>query len=124
LSSSEAKTLNEHLAQCESCQDKMDEAAFRVLWSDANATDVEAHVKLVDPVTSTAAGSPARILYLSKTGMMVKMSRRVEYKMLLQIRYEKKYALTEVRYCRSVGSDFHVGVRILEDFAQQTAQRD
>ena len=118
LPTTAVNAVDTHLAGCEACQDRMDEAAGRLLWGDDSSTDIEAHVKLVDPVTSTAGSAPARILSLSKTGMKVKMSRRVVYKMLLQIRYDGTHCLTEVRYCRPVGSEFHVGVRILEDFTQ------
>ena len=116
LPSSAVQVLESHLAECALCQKEMGEAADRILWNTNIPTDIEAHVKLVDPVTSTAGAAPARIVSLSKTGMKVKMTRPVLYKMLLQIRYEGKFSLTEVRYCRSVGSEYHVGVRILEDF--------
>ena len=116
LPSTAVHALESHLANCEPCEARMGEAADRILWNTDFPTDIEAHVKLVDPVTSTAGSAPARILSLSKTAMKVKMSRHVVYKMLLQIRYNGKFSLTEVRYCRSVGSEFHVGVRILEEF--------
>jgi hypothetical protein len=80
------------------------------------ATDDPASMTLVD--TWTSARLPIRVLDVSKSGLRLSTPQPLSKGTLLQIHVHGKLAIAEVRYCRSVGSDFHIGVLFESVFSE------
>jgi len=72
--------------------------------------DEPATVKVLNPL-QTAARFDARIVEMSRGGMRLRVPQSLMPGTLVQIRFQTKLALAEVRYCETAGAEYYAGVR-------------
>ncbi len=72
--------------------------------------DEPATVKVLNPL-QTAARFDARIVEMSRGGMKLRLPHSLMPGTLVQIRFQAKLALAEVRYCEAAGAEYYAGVR-------------
>jgi len=77
-------------------------------------TDDPASLKALNPLSQSRLD--IRIVDTSKHGFKVRVPEYVEPGTIVQIRLRNQIALAEVRYCLSVGTEFHIGVEIQDVF--------
>ncbi|MGA3188786.1 MAG: PilZ domain-containing protein [Bryobacteraceae bacterium] len=123
LAAAEAAVIQTHLERCEECQLRLAEIALHTQWRGAEgraeprvAVDFPARLKLLDPVTSVGPPHDVRVIEISRTGLKVHTSRLLLPKTLVQVRFNGKAVLGEVRYCMKVESEYHAGIKQVPDF--------
>jgi anti-sigma factor RsiW len=129
LSSADAAQLRCHLADCQACNQQLDQARdsldqFAELSRSQSAqpspaerrrahrvpTNDPALLKLIYPNVSDPL--PARILDVSQSGLKVEVPLLLEPGATVEILMGRAVAIAEVRYCVKVGATFHAGVLI------------
>jgi hypothetical protein len=76
--------------------------------------DIRARLKSIDPVTSTDPSTVARIVEISRGGLKLRVGQRFVRGASVQIVAERRIFIGKVRYCQSVGADFHIGIQLAE----------
>jgi hypothetical protein len=78
--------------------------------------DIAARVKLIDPLVSLSPSAPARVLNRSADGLKIRVARPVLVGALVHVRMAGQIFGGEVRYCMSNGTEFDIGVRIVQTY--------
>jgi len=78
-------------------------------------TNRPATIKLLNPL-QTLTDVSVRVLEISRLGLKLCVNQPLMPGTLVQIRFNGKLLLGEVRYCKAVGDDFHAGVRLQDVF--------
>jgi len=125
LSDEDSSSLRTHLDGCAECQRRLAEFTPGVPEHDPERrTETRALVhfpgrlKLLDPVTSTGPPHQVEVIEISSGGLKIRTERSLIPKTLVQIRYEGKAVLGEVRYCIRVGAEYHAGIELKEEFPE------
>jgi hypothetical protein len=79
------------------------------------ASNASAFVRLLNPL-QTSERLPARVADLSRGGMKLILDRPLMPGTLVQIRFEGKLLLGEVRFCNPVDAEFQIGIRLQDIF--------
>ena len=123
LTPSDCATVENHLAECEACQQSLAGASEDPAWSRAERrceirmlVDKPASVKLLDPITSTSPPQRGRVIDESPGGMKLRVQRMMFPRTLIQIRVQEKMVLGVVKYCIQDGDEFLVGILVVPDF--------
>ena len=135
LPEAQFSAISSHLADCPVCGAKLDETkAFIEQLAELSRRQVTgpsaperrrsprapandpALIKLIHP--SVSESLPARVLDVSKDGLKVEVSQRLEAGMTVQIILERSIAIAEVRYCIRAGEAYYAGVSIQDVFAR------
>ena len=74
-------------------------------------------MKLVNP--ASAVRTNVRVLDVSEGGVKVRVAEALKPGTVIQVRLKGAIALAEVRYCRKVGTEFHVGVQLQDVFSKR-----
>jgi hypothetical protein len=76
----------------------------------AAATEVVAHVKIIDPISSTGPSIRARVVNDSATTVIINFPRIVFAGALIQIRMQSKILFGKARRCTANGSEYEVEI--------------
>lgn len=123
----DASRLEEHLRSCQACQNELNAAveglreSVRMGRRAAADSDRrrEMRFRVDEPATVHVLLAPAsrtdgRIIEASKGGLKLRVGRPLLPGALLQVRSEDTIAMGEVRHCVRVGSEFEVGVQLID----------
>jgi hypothetical protein len=80
------------------------------------ATDGPARVKVLDPLISLGPSFQASLVDTSDKGLKLQVPRSILPGSVVQIRLQDRIVLGEVRYCNPSGSEFHIGLRLKEEW--------
>jgi hypothetical protein len=123
LGTEETAVIKTHLEECEECQLRLAELALQMQWTGPErrgeprvAVNVVGRLKLLDPVTSVGPPHDVRVVEISRNGLKIRTPRFLIPKTLVQIRFDGKPVLGEVRYCTKVGSEYQAGIKQIQDF--------
>jgi hypothetical protein len=126
LSAGECTLLESHLAECEECQLRLAGAALQTPWAGEEhrsepriAVKFQARLKLLDPVTSASPPHVVQVVEISRSGLKVRTPRNLLPKTLVQVRFNGKAVLGEVRYCDKMDGAFYAGIRRVPDFPSE-----
>jgi hypothetical protein len=126
LSEEDSSQVRTHLEACEECQRRLSDLAVNVQWNGPERR-VETRVpvsfpgrlKQLDPVTSGGPPHEVEVIDISRSGLKIRTSRHLIPKTLVQIRFNGKAVLGEVRYCVKTELVFVAGVKLTEDFPEK-----
>jgi len=76
--------------------------------------DVPARLKCLNPLSTTGPSVQARVIEISRSGMTVRVNRRLERGAVVQIIVKNTFYMASVRYSREVEDGFEIGVRLTE----------
>ena len=76
-----------------------------------------AKVKALEPLTSTAAPSPAQVIEYSKNRAMLRVGRYMTVGTIVQLHTEGEFLLWKVFCCIPTGNSYHVGIELVEDLS-------
>jgi hypothetical protein len=76
--------------------------------------DVQARIKLLNPLETMGPSMPARVLEISRSGMKVRAKRAFMIGAVIQIIVKETFYLGTVRHTRQTNDGFDVGVRLNE----------
>lgn len=123
LATAQAAVIQTHLEECEECQLRLAEIALDTQWQGVERrteprvpVDFPARLKLLDPVTSVGPPHDVQVVEISRNGLKIRTPRFLIPKTLVQIRFNGKVVLGEVRYCIRTNSDYHAGLKQVKDF--------
>ena len=124
LATKDAAVIQAHLEACDECQLRLADMAIETQWegperrSEARvAVDFAGRLKLLDPVTSVGPPHDVRVIEISRSGLKIRTPRFLIPKTLVQIRFNGKVMLGEVRYCNKRELEYHAGIKQVQDFA-------
>lgn len=80
------------------------------------ATDGPARAKVLDPLISLGPSFQASVVDTSATGLKLRVPRSILPGSVVQIRFQRQIVLGEVKYCNPFGTEFHIGLRLKEDW--------
>jgi hypothetical protein len=80
------------------------------------AEDSPARVKVLDPMVSLGPSFQARVVKASGEGLMVCAPRSILPGSVVQVRFRDWIVIGKVKYCLPVAGEFHIGVRLKEDW--------
>jgi hypothetical protein len=81
---------------------------------EAGCSPLPSRVKVLDPISSLGPSSPAQLMAICESGMHVRVSSSIFVGALVQVRSSDISAFGRVRYCIPAGSEFQIGVKLLE----------
>jgi hypothetical protein len=123
LPAEESTVVQTHLDGCEECQLLLAEIAMRVRWKGPERrseprvpVNFPARLKLLDPVTSVGPPHDVVVLEISHNGLRIRTPRFLIPKTLVQVRFNGKQVLGEVRYCIKTEEGYEAGLRRKTDF--------
>ncbi len=123
LPAADSLVVQTHLEGCEECQLRLAEIALQTRWQGVELrseprvpVDFPARLKLLDPVTSVGPPHDVRVVEISRGGLKVRTPRFLIPKTLVQIRFNGRPVLGEVRYCNRNESEYHAGIKQIQDF--------
>ena len=123
LSAAGASVIQVHLDGCEECQLRLADIAIQARWQGPERradprvpVNFEGRLKLLDPVTSIGPPHPVKVVEISRNGLKVITQRYLIPKTLVQVRFNGKAVLGEVRYCLQADAGFQIGLKLVEDF--------
>jgi hypothetical protein len=118
LSEDDAWVVHMHLAECEDCQLRLADIAIEIQWTGAERrgeprvpVSFPGRLKLLDPVTSIGPPHDVYVVEISRSGFKVQTPRRLIPKTLVQVRFNGKTLLGEVRYCVPKDDGYHAGIK-------------
>jgi hypothetical protein len=76
--------------------------------------DIHARLKSLNPLTSAGPSTVARLIEISRGGLKLRVRERFLTGASVQVVAERRIFNGKVRYCRSAGADFHIGVQLAE----------
>jgi len=137
LPRSQQSAISFHLAACSACQSRLADSAkvfarLAALSSHSGpyvrerrrfirfATDEPVSVRILNPVSF--ARDAARVLDTSRDGLKLRVSEFLAPGSTIQVRLANAIAFGEIRYCKPVGSGFHVGVQLQDTFPAPCAE--
>ncbi len=123
LSAEDSSAVQTHLEGCEECQLRLADIALQTQWKDEEhrreprvPVNFPGRLKLLDPVTSVGPPHDAQVVEISRGGLKIRTPRFLIPKTLVQIRFNGKAVLGEVRYCTKADSGYFAGLKLTEDF--------
>ena len=73
-----------------------------------------AKVKALEPLTSTAAPSPAQVIEYSKNRALLRVKRSMTVGTIVQLHTEGQFLLWKVFCCIPAGNSYHLGIQLVE----------
>ena len=123
LPEAHSAAVQAHLEECEECQLRLAEIALETQWKGTERrgdpripVSFPARLKLLDPVTSVGPPHSVHVIEISRNGLKIRTPRFLIPKTLVQIRFNSKTVLGEVRYCDKSESEYHAGLQQVTDF--------
>jgi len=123
LSAEDSSVVRTHLEECEECQLRLADIALEAQWKGPEKrreprvpVKFPGRLKLLDPVTSVGPPHDVEVIEISRSGMKVRSPRFLITKTLVQIHFNGKTALGEVRYCIRTEPGYYAGIKLVEDF--------
>lgn len=115
--------MRAHLDECEECQLRLTDVAIQTHWTGPERrTEPRVPVafvgrlKALDPVTSIGPPQNVKVVEISRSGVKVITERFLIPKTLVQVRFNGKAVLGEVRYCNKTASGYQAGIKLVDDF--------
>jgi hypothetical protein len=126
LSAEDSALVHTHLEGCEECQLRLTEIALQVQWKGVERrseprvqVSFPGRLKLLDPVTSVGPPHNVQVIEISRHGLKIRTPRHLIPKTLVQIHFDGKTLLGEVRYCMKTDSEYHAGIKQVQDFPKR-----
>jgi hypothetical protein len=123
LATEDAAVVQTHLEGCEECQLRLADVALQTQWTDTEQrreprvpVNLVGRLKLLDPVTSVGPPHDVRVVEISRSGLKIRTPRFLIPKTLVQIVFDGKPVLGEVRYCVKVDSEYQAGIKQIQNF--------
>lgn len=123
LSEEDSSLVRTHLESCERCQLRLADIALESQWKGPELRSeprvpvrFAARLKLLDPVTSVGPPHDVQVIEISRSGLKIHTPRYLILKTLVQIRFNGRSILGEVRYCVRLEPGYHAGIRLVPDF--------
>ena len=123
LTEADAAVVQAHLEGCEECQLRLADVALQAQWKDTELrreprvpVNLVGRLKLLDPVTSVGPPHDVRVVEISRSGLKIRTPRFLIPKTLVQIVFDGKPVLGEVRYCAKVDSEYLAGIKQIQNF--------
>jgi hypothetical protein len=80
------------------------------------AEDSAARIKVLDPMVSLGPSFQGRVVDTSIKGLKVRVPRSILQGSIVQVRFQDRIVLGKVKYCLPVEGEFHIGVRLSEQW--------
>jgi hypothetical protein len=126
LPEAEVSSVRTHLEGCEECQLRLADIALDNRWTGPERRSeprvpvkYPGRLKLLDPVTSVGPPHDVEVIEISRGGLKIRTPRYLIPKTLIQIRFNGKSVLGEVRYCIKAEPQYYAGLRLVEDFPSE-----
>jgi hypothetical protein len=123
LSEEDSNVVRSHLEDCEECQLRLADVALEGQWKGPERraeprvrVSYTGKLKLLDPVTSVGPPHGVEIIEISRGGLKIRTPRYLILKTLVQIHFNDKTVLGEVRYCTKMEPGYHAGIKLVRDF--------
>lgn len=123
LSPADSSAVQKHLDACEECQLLLADVAISAQWTGPERrsepripVQFAGRLKLLDPVTSIGPPHEIVVVEISRGGLKIRTPRFLVPKTLVQVRFNGKAVLGEVRYCDKTGNEYIAGLRLTQDF--------
>jgi putative zinc finger protein/PilZ domain-containing protein len=123
LPAEQSTVVRTHLEGCEQCQRRLTDVALDTQWKGPEhrgeprvPVNFPARLKLLDPVTSVGPPHEVEVIEMSRGGLKIRTPRYLILKTLVQIRFNGKSALGEVRYCVKNDPGYDAGIKLVPDF--------
>ena len=123
ISGGDSLTVLAHLEVCEECQLRLTDIAIEARWQGPERrgeprvpVNFPARLKLLNPVTSVGPPHRVEIIEISRSGFKLSTPRHLIPKTLVQVHFNGKVMLGEVRYCIKADSGYYAGVKQVKDF--------
>jgi hypothetical protein len=123
LSDEASNVVRAHLEICEECQLRLTDIALDIQWKGPErrseprvAVNYTGRLKLLDPVTSVGPPHDVTVVEISRAGLKIRTPRHLIPRTLVQIRFNGRGVLGEVRYCIKADPGYHAGLKLVEDF--------
>ncbi len=118
-----SSAVHQHLEECEECQLKLADIALQSQWTGPERrseprvpVSFAGRLKLLDPVTSVGPPHDVQVVEISHKGFKIRTPRYLIPKTLVQVRFNGKALLGEIRYCNKMESGYLAGVEQVSDF--------
>jgi hypothetical protein len=123
LSDHDSSVVRAHLERCEECQLRLADVALDAQWKGEESrreprvpVDFPGRLKLLDPVTSVGPPHGVQVIEISRNGLKIRTPRFLLTKALVQIHFNGKAVLGEIRYCVKSESEYQAGIKLVQDF--------
>ena len=123
LSDADSSAVQVHLNECQECQLRLADVALDSRWKGPERrgepripVSFPGRLKLLDPVTSVGPPHHVQVVEISRNGLKVRTPRYLIPKTLIQIHFNGKSTLGEVRYCVKMDPEFLAGIKAVQDF--------
>ena len=80
------------------------------------AEDCPARIKVLNPMLSLGPSFPGRVVNTSSKGLKVRAQRSILRGSVVQVRFQDRIILGQVKYCGPVENEFNIGIRVKEDW--------
>jgi len=125
LPAADSSVIQAHLDGCEECQLRLADIAIQTRWKGPERrtepripVNFEGRLKMLDPVTSVGPPHHVKVVEISRNGLKVVTPRYLIPRTLVQIRFNGRAVLGEVRYCLKTESEFQAGLKLVKDFPE------
>jgi len=78
-----------------------------------------AKVKAIEPLTSTAAPSRAKVIEYSKNRAMLRVGRYLPAGTVVQLHLDGEFLLWKVFCCIPTGNSYHIGIELIDGFSNR-----
>jgi hypothetical protein len=78
--------------------------------------DSPARIKVLDPMVSLGPSFHGRVVDTSNKGLKIRAARSILKGSVVQVRFRDRIVLGSVMYCLPIEDEFHIGVRLREDW--------
>jgi hypothetical protein len=123
LSDEDSSVVRTHLEECEECQLRLADIALEAQWKGPERrreprvpVNYPGRLKLLDPVTSVGPPHDVEVIEISRSGLKIRSPRFLITKTLVQIHFNGKTVLGEVRECVRTDPGYYAGIKLVEDF--------
>jgi hypothetical protein len=124
LSADDSSVVQTHLQQCQDCQLLLADIAFQTQWKGPERrsepripVNFTGRLKLLDPLTSVGPPHDVRVIEISRNGLKIHTPRFLIQKTLVQIHFNGKSVLGQVKYCtKAEGGGYLAGLQQRKDF--------
>jgi hypothetical protein len=123
LSEAESSSIQSHLNECEDCQLRLADIALDSRWKGPERrrepripVSFPGRLKLLDPVTSVGPPHHVHVIEISRNGLKVRTPRYLIPKTLIQIHFNGRSTLGEVRYCVKSEPEYFAGIKLVQNF--------
>jgi hypothetical protein len=125
LSGDDSAMVQTHLEACMDCQLRLADVAIDLQWKGEEKrsepripVNFPGRLKLLDPVTSVGPPHDVVVVEVSRSGLKVRTPRFLIPRTLVQVRFNSKTVLAEVRYCEKIDPGYEAGFAIKKDFSR------